>query len=329
MGFFDHLEQLRWHLVRIVIVVSIFGVGLFIYRQEIIGKVMMSPFKYDFISYRIVCENFSDAFCPPIEGDAEMFNPAHDSLYVDAFLQLPAAMSNPGDTGLAKTPVPVRLRMSAKDFGSAGTLAGLKVKRKNGEMVEIQAISPYEQFMKAMIYALFGGLILAFPYVVWEVWRFIRPALNPKEVKGMRGNVLTISMLFFTGIIFSYFVILPISIQFLASFVLFEEAENIWRIGDVISFEMMLLFGTGLMFQLPMAVYYLSRLGMITPQWLRKYRRHSIVVLLIIAGMVTPPDPFSQILVFVPMMALYESGIIISARVQKRLEKEELESRKK
>ena len=104
--------------------------------------------------------------------------------------------------------------------------------------VTIQSISPYEQFMKAMVYSFFGGLIISFPYVTWELWRFIKPALSQKEIKKVRWNVMTTSFLFFTGVAFGYFIILPISIQFLSNFVLFEQAENIWRIGDVINFEL-------------------------------------------------------------------------------------------
>lgn len=322
MGFFDHLEELRWHLARSVAVLSIMGVVLFAYRQEVIGTVFMAPFKYDFITYRIICENFTDAFCPPQEGDATMFTPGEDSLYIEGLMEVQLLDSLPVKVG-GKDSIrygngrPMRLKVSARDFHSAGALSGLKIKNADGTMVQLQATSPYEQFLKAMIYALFGAVIIGFPYLAWEGWRFIRPALSDKEVRNVRGNVAVISLLFFTGVVFCYYILLPISIQFLSSFVLFEEAQNIWRIGDVINFEMLLLFGTGLLFQLPMVVYYLSRIGMVTPAWLRKYRRHSIVVLLILAGVVTPPDPFSQILVFVPLMVLYEASILISSRVEK------------
>ena len=131
--------------------------------------------------------------------------------------------------------------------------------------------------------------------------------------------MLYTSILFFFGVAFGYFIILPTSVLFLAEFVLFEEAENIWRIGDVINFELTVLFGTGLVFQLPLVVYYLSLIGMVTPKFLKKYRRHSIVILLTIAAIITPsPDPFSQLLVFTPLMILYELSIFISRRVEKR-----------
>jgi sec-independent protein translocase protein TatC len=142
--------------------------------------------------------------------------------------------------------------------------------------------------------------------------------------------VLFTSILFFIGVAFGYYVILPTSVLFLAQFILFEEAENIWRIGDVINFELTVLFGTGMVFQLPLVVYYLSLIGMVTPAFLRKYRRHSIVILLTIAAIITPsPDPFSQLLVFTPLMILYELSIIISRRVEKRKLAEEAEEKLK
>jgi sec-independent protein translocase protein TatC len=322
MGFFDHLEELRWHLFRSVVVISVFAVVLFIYRTEVIGTVFMSPLRYDFVTYRFICENMSDDFCPPDAAAMELLNAKKDSIAWNMGMDFPATLALPGDS-LAKRAVDVKVHVSVEDFVKAGQAAGFEIKKGGKEFVEIQAISPYEQFVKAMLYAFLGGLIIAFPYIVYEFWRFIRPALSPNEVKKARWNVVTISALFFTGVIFSYYILLPLSIQFLSSFVLFEEASNIWRIGDVINFEMLLLFGTGVMFQLPVVVYYLSLMGLITPQFLKKYRRHSIVVLLIVAGVVTPPDPFSQILVFFPLMALYEVGIVISRRVQGRKAREE------
>ncbi|MEM0999211.1 MAG: twin-arginine translocase subunit TatC [Bacteroidota bacterium] len=262
MSFFEHLEELRWHLMRIVIAIIAIGVVLFIYRQEVIGGVFMTPFKGDFPTFRFLCNYISPQFCN---------------------VEIP---------------------------------------------VSIQAISPYEQFMRAMGYSFFGGIIVAFPYITWELWRFIRPALSRKERRKVRWNVMTTSLLFFVGVFFGYFILLPISIQFLSNFELFAEAENIWRIGDVINFEMLLLFGTGLLFQLPVVTYYLSKLGLLTPQFLKRYRRHAIVVLLLLAALITPPDPFTQIVIFLPLITLYQIGIGISRRVYRRKEREELAERK-
>ncbi|MFM2375062.1 MAG: hypothetical protein RLZZ165_159 [Bacteroidota bacterium] len=340
MSFFDHLEELRWHLVRSVIAISVFAVVLFIYRIEIIGGVFMAPFRYDFITYDLICRYVSDDFCPPVEKNGAFLSLKADSLDLEGVMTLPAAAamaladarqdsSLPGDplhpprTMAHPQRVPIHLRINARKFIESGQMSGLKLKTKGGEMVAIQATSPYEQFMKALVYALFAGLIVAFPYVIWELWRFIRPALSRKEARRVRMNVVWTSMLFFFGVAFGYFVILPTSVLFLAQFVLFEEAQNIWRIGDVIHFELTVLFGTGLVFQLPLIVYYLSLLGLVTSGFLKKYRRHSIVVLLTIAALITPsPDPFSQLLVFAPLMVLYEVSIVISSRVGKRKARE-------
>lgn len=339
MSFFDHLEELRWHLVRTVIAIVICAVVLFIYRIEVIGGVFMAPFRYDFVTYRLICEHITDDFCPPAEEGGAYFTAKADTLELQGMMAIPDSLfSDPvvardsSDSNTVVKPitvpskmrrVPVQLRVDAKKFMESGQAAGFKMRTKGGEMVSIQATSPYEQFMKALIYAFFGGLILAFPYVSWEMWKFIRPALSRKEARRVRWNVLNTSLLFFVGIAFGYYVILPTSVLFLAQFVLFEEAENIWRIGDVINFELTVLFGSGLVFQLPLVIYYLSLIGLVTPAFLRKYRRHSIVILLTIAALITPsPDPFSQLLVFAPLIILYEVSILISSRVAKRKARE-------
>lgn len=252
MSFFDHLEALRWHLMRMVLAIVVIAIVLFIYRQEIIGMVFMSPFKGDFPTHQLLCQYFSDEFC---------------------FVEVP---------------------------------------------VMIQAVSPYEQFMKALTYAFFGGIIIAFPYLIWEIWRFIKPGLRPREVRAVRWNTVVISLLFFTGVTFGYFVILPFSIKFFSVFTLFDGIRNDWRIGEVISFVMMLLFGCGFLFQLPVITYYLTKMGMLSVRWLKKYRKHAVVVVLIIAALITPPDPFSQILIGLPLMLLYEVGILIARRVERR-----------
>lgn len=193
---------------------------------------------------------------------------------------------------------------------------------KTWDMVSMQVLSPYEQFMKAMVYSIFGGFILSFPFLIFELWRFIKPGLRKSEAKTVRWSTFFISLLFFTGVSFGYFIILPFSIKFFTTFTLVEGLENNWRIGEYISFVIMLLLGTGLVFQMPVVIFYLSRLGIITPQFLRRYRRHAIVIILVLAAFFTPPDPLSQVLIFVPLVGLYEIGIIISTRVTKRMDRE-------
>ncbi len=413
MSFLDHLEALRWHILRSIVAILVFAIFLFSYRVEIIGGVFMSPFDKDFVTYRILCDNFGQLCNNDIRvQEVEVESP--DSLTLEGYIWLPvdANQSNnaqnnpslpgnsvpdvvsdngspglnenvptpnpsdpdpnenagdqevddepvspdslgksedssatdrvdsfpiaPSDTPLVDSPdsgatpavkgpemqrQPVRLKVSVEQFLTNGKVNGFSVQTEQGTFVKFQATSPYEQFMKALLYAFFGGLILAFPYVVWEIWRFVQPALNKKERGMVRWNVFYSSLLFFLGVLFGYYIILPFSITFLSSFILFDEAENIWRIGDVVNFVLVLLFGSGFLFQLPVGIYYASKIGFVTPKWLRKYRKHAVVVLLAIAAIITPPDPASQILIFLPLIGLYEIGIGISGRVLRRKQK--------
>ncbi len=428
MSFLDHLEALRWHIIRSIVAVLIFSIFLFSYRVEIIGGVFMSPFDKNFVTYRVLC-NYFGQLCnnniriqevelespdsltlegymwlptdegegnnvqdnPPEPGDfvpdngesdlndtcqrLNVLDPGlnenqplqdggdeveataaqvnldsldssqnypstdgTDSILIPLYdteqtnISAPIAdpfLTNPNLNGPKTQRQPVRIQFSVEQFLSNGKFNGLSVQTQKGSFVKFQATSPYEQFMKALLYAFFGGLICAFPYVIWEIWRFVQPALNRKERGLVRWNVFYSSLLFFMGVLFGYFIILPFSITFLSSFILFDEAENIWRIGDVVNFILVLLFGSGFLFQLPVGIYYASKIGFVTPKWLRKYRKHAVVVLLAIAAIITPPDPASQILIFLPLIGLYEIGIGISARVLRKNQKREADRKVK
>lgn len=192
--------------------------------------------------------------------------------------------------------------------------------------VEVKRVwsSPMEKVTTAFTFPMLGGLILAFPYIIWELWRFIKPALAPREARQVKWNVLIISMLFLAGISFGYFVILPFAIRFAETFDFGGDSmENLWRIGPTINFVLMIVLAAGLIFQIPVIMFYLAKLGMLKVALLRKYRRHSIVVLLVIAGLLTPPDPVSIFLLFFPLYFLFEIGVVITGRVEKkRLAKE-------
>ncbi|MEO0472689.1 MAG: twin-arginine translocase subunit TatC, partial [Bacteroidota bacterium] len=181
---------------------------------------------------------------------------------------------------------------------------------------------PYEQFLKSLSISFVGGFIFAFPYFIWEIWRFIKPGLHPKERKGLRGNVFIMSMLFFLGVSFAYYVILPFAVQFLSNYSLYEGVSNDWRIGNVISMVTQIVIAGGILFEMPILVYYLSKMGILTPQFMKKYRRHATVVLLVLSAIITPPDVVSQILIFFPLSILYEISIRICKRVYKRAAKE-------
>ncbi|MDX2248362.1 MAG: twin-arginine translocase subunit TatC [Bacteroidia bacterium] len=255
MSFLEHLEELRWHLLRSFAVILVVAIALFSKIEWFLDNVILAAFHKDFPLHRIMC------------------------------------------------------RLDA-------SLCFEKID------VTLIAIDPYEQFLKSMSISMVAGFVIAFPYFAWEIWRFIKPGLHPREQKGMRGNVLVMSLLFFMGVSFAYYVILPFSIQFLAGYKLSADIENQWKIGYVISMVTQIAIGGGIIFELPVVVYYLAKIGIVTPEFMRTYRRHAVVVLLVLAAVVTPPDWISQVLVFIPLMILYEISIKIAAVVTRNREKE-------
>ena len=175
------------------------------------------------------------------------------------------------------------------------------------------------QFTMYMTSAFVTGFIMAFPFVFWQLWKFIEPALNPAERKNAQGGIFFVSLLFFVGILFGYYIVSPLSINFLANFKIDESIMNQFDVTSYISMLLMMVLGCGIMFQLPVVVYILSKIGMMTPAFMRKYRRHAIVLILIIAAILTPsPDVLSQMLVGTPMILLYELSIFISAAIDRK-----------
>ncbi len=183
------------------------------------------------------------------------------------------------------------------------------------------------QFRIHLTIAFFGGLILAAPYVFWELYRFILPALKEKERKYSKGMVFYTSALFLIGILFGYFMIVPLTINFLGGYTVSDQVANQINLKSYIGTVTSLVFATGLIFELPILVYFLSKVGLMTPKFMRRYRKHAIVIILVLAGIITPPDVFSQILVTIPMYLLYEASVFISARIEReRNERETAES---
>ncbi len=178
------------------------------------------------------------------------------------------------------------------------------------------------QFTMHFFIAFIGGMIIAMPYIVWELWRFISPALSPKESSNSRGAVIIISLLFFIGVLFSYFVSVPWAINFLASYKISASVDNFITIDSYISSISMLILSGGLIFEMPLIVYFLSKVGIVTPVLMIKYRRYAIVVIFIIAAIITPPDVFSQCIMAIPLLLLYEISIIVSKRIFKKKQKE-------
>src|SRR5688500_15518962 len=170
------------------------------------------------------------------------------------------------------------------------------------------------------------GLIVAFPYIGWELWRFIKPGLYPREKKSSRGAVASISFLFFSGVLFGYYIMSPVMISFLANYQISDMIVNEFDITSYVGTIVGVVFGSGLLFQLPVVIFFLTKIGIVTPAYLRKYRKHAIVIILIVGAIVTPTaDPLSQSLISVPLYLLYEISILISAGVMRKKAKQEAE----
>jgi sec-independent protein translocase protein TatC len=261
MTFFDHIEELRWHIMRSVAVILVFAVALFFMEDIVFTQIVFGPRSPEFITYRVVC-NFSNAIGM---GDQLCFYPKPFELI---------------------TP----------DMG--------------------------ELFLTHMKISFLLGLVLAIPFIFWEVWRFVSPGLYEKERKASRGAVLICSFLFLMGVLFGYFVISPFAISFLTGYEL-PGVKSTPALGSYISYMLMFTMPTGLVFQLPVAAHVLTQIGLISSSFLRQYRRHAAVIIVIVAAIITPPDAFSQILVSLPLFGLYEISIVVSKRVEKRKAMEE------
>ncbi|MEA5459703.1 twin-arginine translocase subunit TatC [Arcicella sp. LKC2W] len=264
MSFIDHLEELRWHIIRSLIAIFVFTIGAWVFQKEIFGGIIMAPSKSEFWTNRMLCK-------------------LADLTGVDG------------------------LCFKQADF-----------------ILQSREVSG--QFMMALTQSIMVGLLLSFPYFFWEIWRFVKPGLKEKEAKAARGAVFWVSVLFFTGVAFGYYVVSPMAINFLASFKLDDAIQNQFDINDYISLLSTMTLACGITFQLPMIAYVLSMVGILTPQFMREYRRHALVVILIIAAIITPsPDMISQLLVTLPLLGLYEISIGVSARVNKQRQAETLE----
>lgn len=260
MSFLDHLEELRWHLIRSTLAVLVIAFFAFIYK-DFIFDIIFAPKRGDFFTYRMFCEigryfGMESDFCTK---------------------QLPFTIQN-------------------------RTMAG--------------------QFSAHIWTSIWAGVIIAFPYIVYELWKFIRPGLYESERKLASGFISVASVLFLLGVLFGYYLIAPLSINFLGSYSISPEVVNQIDISSYVSVVRSSVISCGLMFELPIIIYFLTKLGLVTPSFLRRYRRHALVVILIIAAIITPPDVSSQIIVSIPIMILYEISIYISQYVIKKQEKE-------
>lgn len=260
MSFLDHLEELRWLLIRSTIAILACATVAFFFSDFIFDKILFGPKNVDFITYRFFCD-LSQEFGL--------------------------------DKSLCVTEIPMRIQ--SREMGG--------------------------QFSAHMWTSITAGFILGFPFIIWEFWKFISPALYEKEKKYAVLFIVTASILFFTGVLFGYFMIAPLSVNFLANYNVSKEIFNDIDLDSYISLLRSSTVACGLLFELPILIYFLTKIGLVTPSSLRNYRKYTLVIVLILSAIITPPDIISQVIVAIPIMILYEISILISVIVHKKQEK--------
>lgn len=262
MSFLEHLEVLRWHLIRASLAIMIMALAAFLAKGILFDVILFGPKQPDFFTYRLFCSISREI------SNTELF----------CLTEMPFKILN--------------TRMAG-------------------------------QFSTHIWVALIAGFILAFPYVLYEFWRFISPGLHSSERTYSRWVMFFGGILFMLGVLFGYYLIVPLSLQFLGTYTISEEVNNLIDLNSYLSTVSTVTLATGIIFELPVVIYFLARTGLVTADFLRKYRRHAIVLILVLSAVITPPDVASQILVSFPIMLLYEVGIRIAARIEKRRAKKE------
>lgn len=189
----------------------------------------------------------------------------------------------------------------------------------DGIPVEMHSNSIGTQFAYSMLMSFVGGVVISFPFIFFQLWSFVKPGLKGNEINAFRGIVFYVSILFFIGILFGYFVVAPLSIQFFGSYKISQEIINFFTINSYMSAIISTVFYTGLFFLLPVVLYLAAKIGIVTAAFLKKYRRHAIVVVLILSAIITPPDVISQVIVAIPILLLYEIGVLVVKRVENKV----------
>jgi len=258
MSFLEHLEELRWHLIRSFAAILILAIVAFIFNEIVFDVIILAPKNPDFFTNRMLC--------------------------------------------------------------ALGHVVNVPALCINSRPFQIININMAGQFSTHIMVSVIAGIIAAFPYIFYEFWMFFKPALYEKEKSVARGAVFYSSTLFALGVLFGYYVIVPLSVHFLGSYSVSAEVENQINLISYISTVSSVTLASGLIFELPVLVFFLTKVGLVTPEFLKRYRRHAIILILVLAAIITPPDVFSQILVCFPLIFLYEIGINISRRVLRREE---------
>ena len=263
MSFLDHLEDLRWHLIRICSAVMIVATLAYIFSRFIFDEIIFAPLLMNFPTYAFLCK---------------------------------AAQFLDVTTTFCSDKIPLILQNR--------TMAG--------------------QFSADIWTAILGGFIISFPYVIYQLWSFISPGLHKEERKHSRGFIIICSLLFFIGVLFGYYIITPLSINFLANYSISSMVDNQIDISSYIALVRASALASGLIFELPIIIYFLTKIGLVTPEFLKTYRKYAMVIVLILSAIITPPDIASQVIVAIPIIILYQVSITISKiviRNQKRKEK--------
>lgn len=260
MSFLDHLEDLRWHLLRSVIAILLAGVAAFVAKDFVFDVLLFGPKNNDFLTYRLLCQlsnflGFDDSFC------------------------------------ISELPFRIQSR----------TMAG--------------------QFSAHVWTSITLGFVIAFPYVIYQFWKFISPGLYTYERKTASGFIGVSSLLFFMGVLFGYYVVTPLSVRFLGTYTVSSEVFNDFDLSSYTALIRASVLASGLIFELPILIYFLTKVGLVTPELMRKYRKISLVLVMFLSAVITPPDVASQIIVAIPVLILYELSIFISKRVIKSMKK--------
>jgi sec-independent protein translocase protein TatC len=258
MTFLEHLEELRWHIIRSAVAVVVFAVAAFILKSFIFDTIIMKPMTPEFWTNRMLYK--------------------------------------------------------------LGELVGSDSLKINQQPLHLISIKMADQFMIHIMVSLIAGMILSSPVIFYEFWRFIKPALYDKERKYAGGAVFYTSFLFILGVLFGYYLIVPLSIQFLGTYSVSEQVTNQINTRSYIGVVTSISLASGVVFLLPIFSYFLSKVGILGPKFMKTYRRHAYVLMLLLSAIITPPDVFSQIMVCIPLVILYEVGIVISKRVVKNRE---------
>ncbi len=256
MSFWEHLEELRSHVVRSAIAVVVLALIAFINRKFIFDGIILAPNDPNFITNRVFCW--------------------------------------------------------------IGKLVGMDSLCNQGVKIKIINYSMSGQFTTHLYISIIAGIILAIPYLVWEIWRFLKPALKENERNSSRAAVFVISFLFLLGVLFGYYLIVPLTVNFFGSYQVSELVENNISLASFISTVVTSTFASGILFLLPVFVYFLTKVGILTPEFLRKTRKYTIVIILFLAAVITPPDVVSQIIVSIPLYGLFELSIWVASRAIKK-----------